>query len=460
MATASARRLEILADTLRRFVRRGARGHLVKMLSKLRPGDVAVTMRALTPAERFTVFETLCEEFPDSAGEVLTELEPPQRVAVLERLGPEDIASILERVPVDDAVFLIESLPPELQEPVLKIVDLRDLAEVQNQLTYEDDSAGRIMDPGFFALPESTTVAEATQALRGQAAVEMIFYLYVVDAAGKLTGVTSLRQLLLSEPAKTLADIAQRDVIHVYTDTDQEEVAQLAARYDLLAIPVTDYEERLLGIVTLDDIMDVIKEEVTEDFFKMVGTSDDELLYQERSLRVARIRLPWLLVNLVGGVLTGILLQRFQVSFKEALFLLAFVPVIMGMGGNCGTQTSTITVRGLATGRIALGQGRVGHFLLHQVKVGVFLGLATGAVVALVAYVMEANPVYAAVVGCSLLVAVVVASLNGTLIPLLAEKLGIDPAVAAGPIVSTSNDITGILIYFGLAALLIDYLVR
>jgi magnesium transporter len=452
--------VELLADALRKFARRDARANIAKLLRKARPGDVATILPDLTPAEQIDVFRILVTEFPDSAGEVLTELEPPPRSRLLSALSPGEIAALLETLSVDDAVYVVESLPEEVRGPVLELVDLRDLAAVQSHLTYEDDSAGRIMDSEFLALPESTTVREAIATIQEGREVDMIFYLYVVDDHGHLVGVTSLRQLLLSPPERTLGEIMTRSVIQVDTGTDQEEVAQLAARYDLLAIPVVDEARRLVGIVTVDDIIDIVKEEATEDFYKMVGTSDNELLYQERSFRVAGIRLPWLLVNLAGLVVTGLLLRRFQVSLKEALFLLTFVPVIMGMGGNIGSQTATITVRGLATGRIGRDRGRLRRFLWQQTKVGEVLGVACALLVAVGAFVLEQNLYYALVVGVSLFLAIVVASVNGALVPLVFERLGVDPAIASGPLVTTSNDITGILIYFGLASLLIELLVR
>jgi magnesium transporter len=456
----SAKKNEVLSDTLRRFVRRGARASISKLLGKVRPEDLAMLLRNLTPAERLTVFRIVIDDFPDSSGDVLTELEPTQRHELLERLGPEEIAGILELIAVDDAVFVIDSLPEELKQKVLAIADVRGVTDVQSQLVYEDDTAGRIMIPEFFALPESTRVRDAMAKVQEARDVEMIFYLYVVDDEGHLVGVTSLRQLLLSPPDRSLGDIAQRDIIRVLTDTDQEHVAQIAARYDLLAIPVVDDREKLVGIVTVDDIVDIVKEEATEDFFKMVGTSEDELLYQQQALRVAGIRLPWLLINLVGLVVTGLLLERFQVTFKEALFLLTFVPVIMGMGGNSGSQTSTITVRGLATGRIGGSSGGIGQFLWNQAKVGALLGLVTGLLAGVLALLFQSNLFYALVVGGALFLAILLASVNGAVIPLLFQRFGIDPAVAAGPLVTTSNDITGILIYFGLAALLIDLIVR
>lgn len=452
------RRNEVLLDTLRRFARRRSRSSIAKLLGKVRPEDVAVLMRRLTPAERREIFTTLIQEYPDSAGDVLTELEPPLRNELLEGLTPEQIAGILELMEVDDAVFVVESLPSELHDRVLEIVDLRRLDEVQSHLTYEEDSAGRIMTTDFFALPESAQVKEAIAAVQGAADIEMIFYLYVVDGAGHLVGVTSLRQLLLASPDSTLGEIAQRQVIAVHTTTDQEEVAQLTARYDLLAIPVVDDDGVLAGIVTVDDIVDIVKEEATEDFYKLAGTSEDEIIYQERSVRVAGLRLPWLLVNMVGLLVTGVLLELFQVNLKEALFLLTFVPVIMGLAGSSGTQTSMITVRGLATGRLGSGGGRMSHFFWQQVKTGAFLGLVLGALAAAAAVPLESNAYFSLVVGVSLFTAVILASVNGVLIPLVFQKLGIDPAVASGPLVTASNDVLGILIYFTTAWLMIGLL--
>jgi magnesium transporter len=455
----SVRRTELLGSRLRRFARRGARTHVSKLLGRTRPEDVALVFPDLTPEEQEIVFEVLISEYPESAGEFLTELEPSERRRLLENRSAQQIAKLLEEMSVDDAVEVVDSLPDDLRQEVLEIVDRRDLAHVQAHLTYAEDSAGRIMDPEFFALPRGTLIRDAVDAIHEARNVEMIFYLYVLDEDDRLVGVTSLRQLLLARLDQSLDDVMTRSVIKVGTHTDQEEIAELAARYDLLAIPVTDEDNRLVGIVTVDDIMDVFIEEADEDLFKMVGSSNEELLFQGRSWRIAFIRLPWLLANLVGGAITGYLLWRFQVSLRETLFLLTFVPVIMGMGGNIASQTSTITVRGMATGRIAL-QGRTLSYLWHQVKVGAIIGLICAALVAVVAYFMETNSAYAAVVGVSLFLAIVFASLNGAIVPILFERLGIDPAVAAGPLVTTSNDITGILIYFTLALALIDLLVK
>jgi magnesium transporter len=454
------RRAELIGDTLRRFVRRGARANLSKLLGKTRPEDVALQFRRLTPAEQITVFEILVADYPEGSGAVLTELESPQQQALLEELSPKQIATVLDSMSVDDAVSLVESLPPELHDKVLEVVDLKDLAEVQTHLTYGDDTAGRLMVPEYVALSEDKTVGDAIAFIQQSTELDNVFYLYVVDRDGHLVGVTSLRQLLLSPPARTLGQVMTRSIIKVNTDTDQEEVAQLAARYNLLAVPVTDEANHLVGIVTLDDIIDVVKEEATEDIFKMVGTTDDELVYQDRSFRVAGFRLPWLLVNMVGLLLAGMLIEHFQVTLREAIFLLTFVPVIMGMGGNIGSQTATIAVRGLATGRVNLSESGVRTFLWQQLKVGAILAVACSVVVAIGAWLLERHLAYAGVVGTSMFLAVVLASVNGAIVPVVFDRLGIDPAVAAGPLVTTANDITGIFIYFGLASYFIDLLVR
>ncbi len=426
------------------------------MLAEVRAEDVAVMLRAFTPGEQFGLFKILIDEYSQAASDVLIELEPETRLAILEQMSTTQVAKLLELAAVDDAVFLLEALPPELKEQVLEIVDLEErFSEVQARLTYEDDTAGRIMDSEFVALHEDTIVSDAIGQLRQMARdVDMISYLYVIDRNERLIGVTPLRQLLLAEPGQALGEIMNSSIIKVHTSTDQEEVAQLAARYDLLAIPVVNEDGGLVGIVTIDDIIDVFKEEATEDFFKMAGTSEDEILYQDRSLRVAGIRLPWIIFNLGGLLLAGLVMTRFEETFGsvELAVLIAFVPVIMGMAGNVGSQTSTIAVRGLATGRLSLGQGHIRRFLWQQVKVGAVLGIICSVLVAGVAFVFGRNPVISLAAGSSLFLSVQLASFNGVLIPVLFQRIGFDPAVASGPLVTTANDVLGVVVYFYLAS--------
>ena len=455
-----ARRTDMVRSRVRKLVRRGAVANLTRLLAKVRPEEVAVLMDGLTDSEQVSLFGTLMASFPEHTGAVLTSMEVASRSQLLEELTDDQIAGILEHVPVDDAVLLVESLTSDARARVLELVEIRDIPDVQDHLAYEDDTAGRIMTKEFFSLPQTTKVSEAIAAIQGGEEAEIIFYLFVVDDGGSLVGVTSLRQLIVTPPYRELSEIMARSVIKVDVDTDQEQVAELAARFDLLAIPVTDEHDELVGIVTVDDIIDVFKDEATEDFFKMVGTSDDELLYQERSWRIVGIRLPWILVNGVGLLLSGILFVRFQSELEGALYLVLFLPVIMGLGGNIGSQTSTIAVRSIAGGSLRYGQGTILTFLWQQIRVGFLLGLVCAGLAGSVALLFERNVFYALVVASALFLVIVLASFSGAAAPIVFSRLGVDPAVAASPLVTTFTDLAGTLIYFGFALLMIDWLVR
>ncbi len=458
METPSDRRQEVLRETLARFLARGAHADVTRLLGRVRPEDVAAVLERFDAGERIEIFRLLLSHFPDSAGDVLTGMDPARRLELLEELTPEQIAGLLERIPVDDAVFVVESLPPALHDQIVELVDLRELTGVQEQLGYPERSAGRLMDTDLFALPETVTVRDAIAAIQEMRDVEMIFYLYVVDRDRHLIGVTSLRQLLLSRPETTLDAIMQKSVIKVHVETDQEEVARQASRYDLLAIPVVDDHNRLVGIVTVDDIIDVVQEEAADDMLRMAGTSEDELLYEGRVLAVARLRLPSLLVSLAGLLVTGMLLAAFQTRFVDALFLLAFVPAIMGLPGSVGGQASAVALRDLAAGGLAAGSGGVAAFIGRQFKVAAVLGLACGALAAVAALALQRNVQFGLAVGAALLVAMPLAALVGAATPPLLARLNLDPAVASGPLLAAVHDIVGILAYFSVASLLLRHL--
>jgi magnesium transporter len=312
------------------------------------------------------------------------------------------------------------------------------------------------MSPEVFALEQSLSVKEAIAALQQADDVEMVFYLYVINEQGQLVGVLSLRQLLTVSPAAKLADIMITDVFSVRTDMDQEEVARVVEKYNILAVPVIDDNNRLKGIITVDDIIDVLRQEATEDIYKMAGASQEELLYGNKSFKIARLRLPWLLINLFGGVMTGYLMWLFKITLKEVIALISFIPVITGMGGNVGGQSATIMVRGFATGRIDFSMLR--QVFLKELRVGLIMGSVCGLTVGLVAWAWHGNPYLGLVVGLAMVVAMAVASSMGVIAPAAFKKMGIDPAIASTPFVQTANDITGILIYFGMATSFLAFL--
>ena len=316
---------------------------------------------------------------------------------------------------------------------------------------YPEDSAGAMMTTDVFTLHEGTTSGNAIKTLQDQEDAEMVFYLYVTDDDDRLVGVVSLRALATTPSDTKLKDIMIKRVHSVRPETDQEEVARVVAQYNFLAVPIIDPDERLLGIVTVDVVVDVIREEATEDFLQMAGAGKDRDILLKSSWENARARLPWLFASWIGGIIAASLIGAFEHMLESIIVLAAFIPVIIGMGGNIGTQSSTIIVRGIATGRVDVG-GEL-KLILKEMRVGLILGVLYGLLLGFFAdFSFEDAPSnLGIVVGLSICASMLLAATIGTVTPLILRKLDIDPAVATGPFVTTSIDILGILFYFVIA---------
>ena len=311
------------------------------------------------------------------------------------------------------------------------------------------------MSTDVFTLHKNTIARNAIQSLQDQEEAEMVFYLYVTDDDDRLVGVISLRDLVTTHPDKTLDKIMTKNVISVQPETDQEEVAKIVSRYNYLAVPVIDLEEHMLGMVTVDDVVDVIREEATEDFLQMAGVGKDREILLKSSWGNARARLPWLFASWVGGVAAVAIIGVFKNMLETTIALAAFIPVIIGMGGNIGTQSSTIIVRGLATGRVDIGNNL--KIILKEIKVGLILGVLYGLLLGVFATLkfVDTTPYLGLIVALSILSSMIISTFVGTLMPLLFRKLNIDPAIATGPFVTTSIDIIGVTLYFLIASALI-----
>jgi magnesium transporter len=327
---------------------------------------------------------------------------------------------------------------------------------LEQLLGYDEETAGGIMSTDVFSLEQSLTVGQAIEALQDAEDFEMVFYVYVTDEHNHLVGVLSLRQLLTVPPSTLLGDIMTTEVMRVRTDMDQEMVAEMVAKYNILAIPVVDDKGKLMGLITVDDVIDVMRQEATEDIFKMAGANEEELMYGNQAFKIARSRLPWLLSTLLGGVITGSLMWVYRLTLEQVVALITFIPVITGMGGNVGGQTSTIVVRGFATGRIDFSIIRQVFF--KELRVGLIMGTVCGLVIACVAVIWHHNLYLGMVVGIAMAVAISVAACMGVLATSFFKRIGVDPAIASSPFVQTVNDITGILIYFSTATLFIAQL--
>lgn len=449
------RRIDLILESVRRLLRMGATPNLLNLLQKQHPADLAQIFSDLPERERHAAFNMLVEKNGKLAMEAVSELGPEKGAALLALRSAEEIARLAQEVPSDDAAALIGHLPDELSAAVLDLIRPKPGGGVSELLEYEEQTAGRLMNPNVFALPEGLTAGEAITALQQARDVEMVFYLYVVDERRHLVGVVSLRRLLLVSPDTPLGRIMTTDVYSARVDTDQEEVAQQVASYNLLAIPVVDGENKLVGVITVDDVIDVIKDEATEDVYRLAGVSRDERVFTP-PYESLRKRFPWLLVNLGTAFLAAGVVSLFKDSIGKLTALAVFMPVVAGMGGNAATQTLAVIVRGLALGELTWSNSR--KALFKELLVGVGNGAANGLVGVLVVWVMGYGLGLGLLLGAAMILNLFVAGMAGTLIPLGLKALKVDPALASTVFITTFTDVFGFLSFLGLGTLFIRLL--
>ena len=444
-------RNKILVESIKRLLRRGATTHLGNIVNKTHAADLSAVFRSLSLMQQRKLFDMITDI--EQKGILFSELDEDTFLDLIEEMKLEDIAEILEQMPTDDVADLLGRLPEEKSDAILEKMKKAESEEVEGLLRYEDDTAGGIMVPDFIALAEDVTAKDAIESLQKEhSEVEMPFYLYVVDDYGKLVGVSSLRQLVLVPPDTPLKEFMATDVFSVQTSMDQEEVAKIVARYDILAVPVVDQTNRLVGIVTVDDVIDIFRREATEDILKMAGVGE-EFVETKSVLKSTRTRLPWLFASCVGGVIAILIIGKYEGTLHKIGALAAFIPVIMGMGGNIGTQSSTIVVRGLATGRIHIRD--LWSVVFKELSIGFILGLVYGLLIGSVAQVSYRMEVLAISVCFAVISSMSVAALIGSLVPMGFARINIDPAVATGPFVTTAIDIISVSFYFMIATALL-----
>jgi len=453
---AAQRRIDLVLDSVRRLLRIGATSNLLNLLQKQHPADLAQIFSELQDKEREAAFTVLADRNGRLAMEAVSELGPENGAALLATRPAEEIAKLAQDIASDDAAALIDHLPEELSAAVLHLMRPKESTVVENLLEYAERTAGRIMNPNVFALNEDITVGEAITEIQTSRDVEMVFYLYVVDERRHLVGVVSLRRLLLVSPETPLKRIMTADLISARADMDQEEVARQVAAYNLLAIPVVDAENKLVGIITVDDVIDVIKDEATEDIYRLAGVAGDERAFTpaKESLRK---RLPWLGINLLTAFLAAAVVGLFEGTIDLFPVLAVFMPIVAGMGGNAGTQTLTVVVRGIALGELTWSNSR--KALLKEVVVGLGNGVVLGATAAAVVWLVRGNPTLGLVLGMAMIINMFVAAAAGTLVPLGLRAANVDPALASSVFITTMTDMFGFFSFLGLATLFARYLV-
>jgi magnesium transporter len=420
------------------------------LLEPFHPADIARVLNTLSPEEATPLLQEFTAEV---SADILVELDEHLRKELYEHISPGRLAGIVREMPSDEATDTIGEMEPVVGVEVLKLLGGTDSEEVRGLLRYDENSAGGLMEVEFFAIRSDKTVGEAIGKIRNIAGtIELVYNLYVVSTGSKLVGVVSLKDLIVAPPQALVETIMDPDVVAVNADTDQEEVASVMQDYDLVSVPVVDHQDRLIGRITIDDVVDVIEEEASEDILKMAGTSEEDMV-EDSVPRSVRSRLPWLVVGLAGGLISAVVMSRYHLALNQVLALAFFVPVIIGMAGNVGVQSSAIIVRGIAVGEI--GMFNFWYRFGREIATGLLNGLVVGLCGAGVVFFWQRSVQLALVIGAAMVVVVLTAATLGTLYPLILKKCHIDPAVATGPFITTSNDIIGIIIYFSIAKVLL-----
>lgn len=420
---------------------------------EIHPYDQAKIFEEQTEDIRFLIYTYLS---PKEVADVMEHVDEELTEQFIIEMNPMFAAQILAEMATDDAVDILNELDKNKVASFLTMMEKEAAEEIKALLHYEEKTAGSIMTTEFVVIHTEQTVKEAMRHLRREAPeAETIYYLYVIDKDKRLVGVISLRDLIIAEGNWLIADVMSERVVSVPVGEDQEDIAQMMRDYDFLALPVVDFQDHLLGIITVDDIMDVMDQEANDDYSKLAGVSDMERS-GDNAFISARKRLPWLIILLFLGLFTASIIGRFEETLDKVAILAIFIPLIAGMAGNTGTQALAIAVRGIATGEIEK-QGKW-KIIMREAMTGLITGITCGVVITIVVYVWQGSIFLGILVGISIAATLIVATIAGALVPLVMDRFNIDPAVASGPFITTINDIISIMIYFGLATAFMNLL--
>ncbi len=413
-------------------------------LSELHPAEIAVLIGASGALERNIVFDLVGEE---NQHEVLAELEESDQERLLDRMSDEKIGDIIEQLESDDAADIVGLLDEPVRQRVLEATEAEDREEVEKLLLYDEESAGGLMALEMVTVKDTVTVQNAIEVVRKAKVTEDIddiHYVYVVDSELHLRGRISILDLMLASPGIKVSEILDPEMITVRADLDQEEVAHIFRRYDLISAPVVDEDGRLIGRITVDDIVDVIQDEAEEDIAHLSGAGEEEV-GERNLLRISRARLPWLLVAFFGELLSALVIARYEFALEQLLIIAFFIPVVIAVAGNVGIQSSTIVVRGFATGEIPVN--RTFQRIAREIGVGLINGIVISSIFMGLIYLWKGELMIAFAVSLSLICVILIAAMTGAMIPFILKKLKQDPAHASGPFITMTNDVIGLAVY-------------
>ncbi len=444
-------RPEQLVKILHRLIRAGADRRISAILARLHPADIAHILTFLPIPESRQLIRILFRL--RKAAATISELPSGMVHEILEGIEPDIMAEFVRRLPPDDAADILQELPPDELRAVLQILHIDEVNELKALLAYSDDTAGAIMNPDFFALDSQLTVDEAIQKIRDAGdLLESVFYIYVVDETNRLLGTVSMREILLAPGTRILSDALRTNPVMVRVDMSEDKVAEIIAKYDLLAVPVVDEREQLIGVITVDDVIDVIQDAATEGLYRMAALDEEDRVFSSPARSVA-LRLPWLSLNFLTALLAALTVGLFEDLITEVVALAAMMPIVAGMGGNSGTQTLTVMIRGLALGEIR--SLNVRKAVAKEFAVGLTNGICIGLMGGIFAWLWKGEWWLGVLLGIAIVVNLCIAALGGATIPLILRRFKLDPALGSSIFLTTLTDVFGFFCFLGLAAWLL-----
>ncbi len=440
-------------DTLKDLISRNREFDIIDLFSDMHPADIAELIDELEEDDRLHLFSLLDVE---KASDVILELSDTSREQLIEDLSNEQLTDIIEEMDSDDAADIIAELSDDQAKAVLEAIEPEESHDVQELLKYPEDSAGGIMQSELVSVGHTSTINDAFQAVAdAKDAIENIYNIFVVDDEDKLLGAVPLQRLITTRRFTPIMDVVDEDIPSVPVDMDQEEVAHLFKKYDLVSVPVVDAQHHLLGRITIDDVMDTVEEETSEDIYRIAGLGQDDTVFNNTTESVKK-RLPWLYLNLLTALASVLVIGFFEDTIKIMVALVFFMPVVAGLGGNAGSQTLTLIVRAMALGEITFENAK--RALLRQIGVGIANGVAVGIVIGLIAWLWKGIPILGLILGLAMIISIFAGTLVGALIPLILRKLKQDPALGSHIFLTAFTDAFGFLSFLGLATIFLRLL--
>ena len=440
-------------DQLKEYIEQKREFDIIDLFAELHPADIADLIDHLKEEEKILLFSLLDIE---KASDVILELNDISKEQIIEDLSDKQLTDIIDEMDSDDAADFIAELDEEQAQAVLEAIEPEESEEVKELLKYEEDTAGGIMQSELISIEDDATVMDAVKKIVNISdEIEDVYNVFVVDRDERLVGTIPLQKLIISKRYQRVSEVIDQSIPSVHTDVDQEEVARMFEKYDLIALPVVDDDNRLLGRITVDDVVDVMQEETSEDIYRIAGLDEDDSVFNSPMSSVKK-RLPWLYLNLLTALVSALVIGFFEDTIKIMVVLAVFMPVVAGLGGNAGSQTLTLIVRGLALGDITFENSK--KALYRQILVGVANGLLVGVVIGVIAYLWKGIPVLGLVLGLAMIINIFVGTLVGTLIPLGLQWLKSDPALGSHIFLTAFTDAFGFLSFLGLATIFLKLL--